>query len=585
MSPRYLLVVGENSPDRAKFLAGILSCTNFAVAFSNSRVTALVHPSCRCIEIGNTGCILGSLFHRHGPAEQLTSLTADEAASIAGSDGDAPLSAFWGGYVAAIIEQDSVRILRDPSGNFPCYYASRAGLAVVASDAELLVKSGITGVCIDFDEIGRQFYRAFVPAPTTALRGIRELLAGFALRVSADLVKQEPWWSPWEHAAPFTDYGDKAAERLSRMVMHCVQAWASTHNRLVLSASGGLDSSIVAVCLARSGAEAACLNMFTDDPSGDERIYVRALCDHLGLPLIERPYRLEDVEITEPLAAHLPRPRDRTDANAFERMHSAVASEIGADAFITGNGGDNVFGYSQSVAPIVDRYRSEGFGLGMLASLADVCRQTGCSMFDAIARAWRLAHSPGYRVRANPLFLHPDFVANLGPTELTHPWLDAPSNALTGTAVHVANILRVQPNLEPIRDPQYAVLNPLVSQPIVEACLSIPSWEWRAGGRDRALVRRAFAKDLPPAILNRRVKGTPSRFTAKILDHFRSTIRERLLGGGLASHRIIDASAVDQLLSGERPVPDLQRVRILEMVNAEAWIDHWSARRQSPEPV
>ena len=585
MSPRYLLVVGNDSPDRAKLLARLSQRTKLAVAVSNARLAVFVHPSCPFIEVGNVGCILGSLFHRHGPAQQLTSLTADEAAAIAGSDGDALLAAFWGGYIAAIPGQESVRILRDPSGNFPCYFASRIGIAVLASDAELLVESGITGASIDFNEIGRQLYRAFVPVPPTALHGIRELLAGFALSVQADLITQEPWWSPWEHCAPIAENSEQAAERLSRVVAHCVQAWASTHKRLLLSVSGGLDSSIVAVCLAKCDAEVACLTMFTDDPSGDERAYARVLCDHLGLRLIEQPYRLEDIEITEPLAAHLPRPRDRTDANAYERMHHAVAREIGANAFVTGNGGDNVFGYSQSAAPIVDRYRADGLGRGALTSLLDVCRQTGCSMFDAIAQAWQMAHSPGYRVRANPLFLRPDFVASLGPTELWHPWLSPPAGTPAGTPAHIANILRVQPNLEPIRDPRYAVLNPLVSQPIVEACLSIPSWEWRAGGRDRALVRDAFARDLPPVILNRRVKGTPSRFTAKILEHFRSAIRERLLSGGLASHRIIDAVAVEQLLSGERPVPDLERVRILELVNAEAWIDHWSARRRAPEPA
>jgi asparagine synthase (glutamine-hydrolysing) len=124
-----------------------------------------------------------------------------------------------------------------------------------------------------------------------------------------------------------------------------------------------------------------------------------------------------------------------------------------------------------------------------------------------------------------------------------------------------------------------------VSQPIIETCLSVPSWEWRAGGRDRSLARRAFAKDLPPIILDRRVKGTPGRFAARLLDHFRGPIRERVLGGRLAANRIVDVPALEKALAGDRPVADLERVRILEIVNAEAWIDHWASRSQSSEPV
>jgi len=207
-------------------------------------------------------------------------------------------------------------------------------------------------------------------------------------------------------------------------------------------------------------------------------------------------------------------------------------------------------------------------------------------MGDALHQAWNLARSDRrYRVRPNALFLHPDFVAARGPRDWHHPWLDAPCDALPGKAAHVATILRVQPNLEPSLGTAYPVLNPLVSQPIVEACLRIPSWAWREGGRDRALVRRAFADALPAAVLDRRVKGTPGRFAAQLLDHFRAAIRDRLLGGRLAANRIIDAAALGEVLAGERPVPDLERVRILELVNVEAWIGHWLSRAKGCEPV
>ena len=579
MSPAYILVAGEPHIDRDALLRQIAERSGLTQVFTNERILAFVGPDCSCVAVGEAGCVVGTLFERRGPAEAVSALRAEQAAAIAASGGQSLLASHWGGYVAAIAREETSIVLRDPSADFPCYFVESGPFTIFASDAELLVKSGVVGVSIDDEEIGRQLFRAFVPARTTAFRGIQELLAGFALRISSCGNSWDQRWNPWDHVERRDDDLDATAQALARTVQHSVHAIASAYSRVLVSVSGGLDSSIAASCLARAGIDAVCLTLFTEDPAGDERMYARTLCERVGLPLIERPYLLADIDLDEAIAPNLPRPKDRLQALAFERVNHAVAAEIGADAFVTGNGGDHVFGYSQSAAPIADRYLAEGLSCGTLASLIDVCRQTGCSMSDALRQAWGLVHrNGGYRVRPNPLFLHPDFVACLGPGDWHHPWLNAPRGALPGKAAHVATILRVQPNLEPSLGDRYPVLNPLVAQPIVEACLKIPTWAWREGGRDRALARRAFAEALPPEILQRRVKGTPGRFAAQLLDHFRSAIRERLLGGRLAETGIIDAATLDNILVGERPVPDLERVRILELVNVEAWIRHWRSR-------
>lgn len=584
MSPRYVLILAGDLTRRTERERLVSERTGLQLVFSNRQFSAFANAACPCIPVIEMGCVLGSLFRRHGPAEGISALQAGDALAIARSDGHALLDAYWGGYVAMIASGEQTIILRDPSGTFPCFYACAAGFALFASDAELLAACGVAS-SVDVEEIGKQLYRAFVPSPTTAIRGVHELLAGFELRFPSGMETQQAWWSPWDHVSNEGMAAAEAAERLARIVHHSVQTWASTRHRLLLSVSGGLDSSIIAACLAKCDADFVCLTMFTDDPAGDERLFARTLCNHLGIRLIERAYRIEDIDITEPLAPHLPRPRDRAQALAYERVNLEVAGEIGADGFVTGNGGDNVFGYSQSAAPIADRYLAEGIGKGLFRSLRDVCRQTGCSVFDALGHAWRLAHtSPRHRIRPNALLLHPDFVSGLGTDELRHPWLDPPPGALPGTAAHISSILRVQPILEAARGRHWPVLSPLVSQPVIEMCLAVPSWEWRAGGRDRSLARRAFAAELPSLIANRRAKGTPGRFAARLLDHFRGPIRDRLLGGRLAERGIIDAAAIDQLLAGEGPVPDLQRVRILELVNAEAWMGHWSAKR-TPEPA
>lgn len=125
-------------------------------------------------------------------------------------------------------------------------------------------------------------------------------------------------------------------------------------------------------------------------------------------------------------------------------------------------------------------------------------------------------------------------------------------------------------------------MNPLLSQPIVETCLSIPSWQWRAGGRDRAVARAAFANSLPAMVLDRKVKGTPDPFCGAIIRHKRQELRERLLDGQLAAHGLVDSGAIEDALRADRATSSAENVRLLELVNAEAWTTVWASSVFAP---
>ena len=114
-------------------------------------------------------------------------------------------------------------------------------------------------------------------------------------------------------------------------------------------------------------------------------------------------------------------------------------------------------------------------------------------------------------------------------------------------------------------------ISPLITQPVAEACLRVPSWLWLAPGQDRAAARHAFQSALPQAIVHRRSKGTPTSFVATIFDRNRPAIRDMLLGGRLAALEILDVNAVERALDIAGPVRDLRFVRIMELVDAEAW--------------
>ncbi len=580
MRPRYLVLVSTGA-ELAGNASEIAERTGLRLARCTPHFAVLVNQACGCLEIDGDGVVLGTLFHRHGPARAIQTLGGAERSALARGGTEVLLKSYWGGYLAIRVQGEAVEILRDPSAALPCYRAHASGVAMLASDVELLEMAGDAPDGVAWDALGRMLYSCGLPTIETALGGITTLFPGSCVALKDGTERALPGWSPWDFVAPNAGEETAAtAERLRRVVEQCVAAWASLYRHPLLSLSGGLDSSIVAACLARTGSSATCMTMYTGDPAGDERGFAQTVCASLSLPLVDARYDLDAVDLGHALGAHLPRPLGRAEAQPYETAHREAAARIGADAFFTGNGGDNVFGFSQSAVALADRALHEGPGAGAFATLRDICRQTGAGPLRVTRAAVAIARRPpAYQWKPSPSFLHPDLIASLRDLELSHPWLETPRWALPGRAVHIAGLMRAHPTLESDRSRVAPVINPLLSQPIIEACLAIPSWQWREGGRDRAMARTAFADRLPAAIVERRVKGTPDPFCSEIVRRKRDELRERLMDGQLARHGILDPGAIEEALRPGRPTASEQNVRLLELVNVEAWATVWSSRR------
>lgn len=581
MRPRYLILAGPG-PDLAA-QAQSARGAGLDIAWRADGIIALTNAGCTCLAIGSDACVIGTLFHRHGPARAIEAFSPSEAAALEGGGQATLLAHYWGGYVALWSTGQGNELLRDPSGSLPCYAARAGNTRLFASDLDLLEGAGVPIGNIAWDALGRHLHSGGLPTVETALEGVTMLLPGAAMRLADGSEHCEHRWSPWDHVEPRDEQPGETAERLRRVVTHCVASWASLYRHPLLSVSGGLDSSIVAACLSGTGSAAACLTLFTDDAAGDERDYSRLLCEALGLPLSDWRYDLAQVDLDQALGAHLPRPAGRVEAQPYERAHREIAARDGADAFFTGNGGDNVFGYSQSAAALADRALHEGPGAGAFATLRDICRQTGAGPLRVTRAAARIARqSPRYQWKPSAALLHPELLASFGAVALDHPWLDAPPWALPGKAAHIAGLLRAHLTLEPDRSRLAPVIHPLLSQPIIETCLSIPSWRWREGGRDRSVARSAFAPALPPAIIERRIKGTPDPFCGEIVRHKRAELRDRLQGGQLAAHHLIDRGAIDEVLRPDHATTGEENVRLLGLANVEAWLTAMASRRRHP---
>ncbi|MCW3835024.1 asparagine synthase-related protein [Sphingomonas canadensis] len=534
----------------------------------------------RAIGTGPGGVILGTLFPREPGTAPISALDPATAGRLA-RDSGALITGHWGAYVAIQAGSGTASLLRAPLGELGCYYWSDGALVIAASDMALLAGWAGQVPAVDWEAVGRHLLASELRTAATCLSGIRELPGGERLTIGAGELRTETLWSPWCFIAPphaLRSYEDAAAA-LHATATDCVGRWGGRFGRVLVGLSGGLDSSIVAASLAQAHVPFDCVTFVTDDAMGDERPFARAVAAHLGVTLVEVFRELRGIDLSRSNAAHLPRPTGRAFAQESERIGLAAARACGADAIFRGGGGDNVFCYLQSVRPIVDRIRSEGWGSGVLESALDVCRLTGSSFGTVAACTLRQLRRPArYPFPAETSLLARERAAAVEEVP-PHRWLEPPPGTLPGKAAHVALLLAMANHMEPLA-PELGMplLSPLMSQPLVELCLGIPSWWWCRGGNNRMVARRAFAGDLPVSVIARRGKGTPDAFAIALFEANRAQLRELLLDGLLARHGLIDAVAVEAALADQRPIAGHGYSRILQLADVEAWARSWTAR-------
>lgn len=530
------------------------------------------------IPIDTHGCVIGHLFSRTDPSRRITEFAADEVLAIRASGGRSLLGDFWGAYVAVLTGVDgSVSVLRDPSAQMPCYYRSEAGYLALASDVTQLAQRGHQAV--NFIEIGKLLASVDAIGRETCISGVMELLPGECITTTPGGHTISEWWSPWPWTAPERPLSfENNASRLRRVLLDCMGSWASCFKSVALGVSGGLDSSIVACATHPQALELHCLNIVSSGSGGDERGYASVLASALGRPLHERHYSLSSIDIEKPVAPHHAWPNAPYFMQGIAAIHSGFSSEHHIDAYFSGNGGDNVFCSLATAAPFVDRFLTQGARSGVMNTLRDLSLLTGADGMTILRHAlgiYRRVGSPT-RINLNRSGLSSSFIEALEPFRPLHPWLEDTKGALPGKIGHVKQIIRAHRGIELYPRAESPLhIAPLLSQPIIELCLGIPTWHWVQEGINRAVAREAVRGIVPQQLLRRTSKGGPSGFMAEIFQANRQKAAQMLRDGLLARAGLLDLSIFEGINPVTASGSDKAR-RILDLCAAEAWARWWS---------
>lgn len=488
------------------------------------------------------------------------------------------VTGFWGAYCIIIRDQqtDELFVMADPSGLLPVYRLTTSRHCILTSHPALLGRALRRTLPVDYSALAAHLLQSELRQAKTCLAGLEESEPGTL--ASLDRRDRPPVriWSPISYAGSHDIRSvNDCAEELRHIATRVLRCWINVLGKPNIAISGGVDSSFICAALASGGDDFACTTLATTNASGDERDYARQVASTFDRSLAEQFYDVALFDCGATASAGLPRPSRRLFQTVVDELLIASQQDSGCAVTLDGNGGDNLFCFLQSSAPIMDRIAAEGMGRGALETLIDMCAITGCSLPTVTAALVRRAFrgESGPRWRSDTRLLDPEHHMTRG--DALTAWTDLPGPIPPGKREHIALLMRSQNHIHGF-SAGLTRFSPLASQPLVEFCLGVPSWLWASGGRNRAVARAAFAHLLPAALTRRTSKAGPDSFLRQAFAAHRAEIAERLSEGLFAGNGLIDRDALAKALTGSELSESEDSLRVLDLLEAENWARSWS---------
>ena len=539
---------------------------------------------------GGRGVVLGVLFRPDGAGVSRPAPSAfddPESRSIAASDGRRLLERYWGRYVAVLFEPGTGRVcvLRDPSAGLPCYSMRLGALEVYcASVTDVLPMCG-RRLETDWAYVAACLSLVREHSRRTGLEGVSQLVGGECAHHHGGALRRVCQWDPLEIGAAAPIEAPEAAEMLRRSTQDVVRAWGSCYPSVLVSLSGGLDSSIILTALAGGLApRVECFHYYPPHTDLDERRFAYLAATSVGLGLIER-IRPLGVDL-RPLHTLTPsaEPTNYLFYLEHSRREAMLAAERGAAALFIGYGGDQLFYQERAEWAPAELLRRRGLSPKVLRALVDAARVDDLSVWRVLgvtirevlgAERWSPLREGG---RERPLLAPETLRQALDAAACLHPLAHRHAEASSAKRWHAHQVLAPFDAYDPFAAPGDADrIAPLLAQPLIEVCLRIAPALHTAGGWGRSLARRAFHDALPAPIRNRRDKGGIEAHARMTVERNRRLLRELLLEGELVRAGLLRRAPLERALGGGAEIKT-QSGELLEYASMEAWLQCW--RRQ-----
>ncbi|MDX6398335.1 MAG: hypothetical protein QOJ43_1743, partial [Gaiellaceae bacterium] len=430
----------------------------------------------------------------------------------------------------------------------------------------------------------------YVPGPGTALRGVHKLPPGHVLVADADGERIERYWQlePVEQALTDTE----CLERVRATVTEAVRKRLIADVPLGALLSGGIDSSIVVALMAQLQAEPVrTFSVGFADARYDERSYARLVAERYGTTHEEVLVEPDAAELLPRLAESYDEPFG--DSSALPTFLVSEIARRDVTVALVGDGGDEAFaGY--------ERYRAHALAGRLDRAVPATVLRAGARSLRALPGGRRELRAPAVRAArfldaaAAPASERYGRLMEIFPAHVRRAlWTDealeqigSPRSAgellgpppapgttglqlldiatyLPGDLLYKVDIASMAHSLE--------LRAPFLDHEVLALGLGLPDSLKLQGSRGKVALRRAFAPDLPPEILERGKRG----FGVPVARWFRGELRDLagdlLLGGPSSDRGLFRRDEVERLLVDHAAGRSDHGARLWSLVMLELW--------------
>ena len=486
------------------------------------------------------------------------------------------------GMFALAIWDDAKRTLvlaRDPFGIKPLYYYLDKHYLAFASELRALLASGLVPRRLSTAGVDSYLATGSVECPLTIVDGVKQLLPGHCLQVTANEVGEieiseaEFTCPPSRRDGPRSR--DEAVARLRAELEESVRLHLVSDVPLGVFLSGGMDSSAIVALMSRSSKQKPkTFSVVFDEASFTEAPFSRAVAERFRTD--HQEIRLSEDRLLELLPAAIA----AIDQPTMDGINTYIISQAVRNARVTvalsGLGGDELFaGYPSfrraikfdSISPASKRVLRAAAGFGKLALNGSVQRH----------KFWQLANSdytPAdvYRIsrqlfasdlatrmtardarvrQSNGHQQDSDIVNTISRLEM--------KGYMTNTLLRDTDAMSMAHSLE--------VRVPFVDMKVVDYVLSLPG-EWKLstnGSGPKPLLADAVSDLLPREFLARPKMGFTLPFEKWLRQNLRNEVSSVLSEGRRLSCVGLNADVVERLWRD-----------FLEKPRAVGWSRPWS---------
>jgi len=485
-----------------------------------------------------------------------------------------------GQFAFALWDQrrETLFLARDRLGEKPLYYSLLADQTLIfASELKALRIHPDLDRTIDPCAIEEFFALGYIAEPRTIYSHVHQLPAGTTLTIRrGEPAKMRTYWDPAPSAiddSELNNLDDALLDRLGRIVKSQLVADVPVGAFL----SGGVDSSGTMALMARAAKDP--ITAFTigfNDPAFDETAYAAAVAKQYNSHHVIARMQGDELDLVESLPAIFDEPFGDSSALPSYRLMQLARKSV--TVALSGDGGDELFaGYRRygfhAREENIRRWLPAAIRRPLFGALADIYPQ-----LDNAPRFLRARHT--FRELSSDsitgYFWNLSVVGDDTRKALFSPGL---SRALSG--YHAVDVVSRHAAKAPTDDPvtraQYVDLKswlpsdilvkvdrtamanslevrvPMLDHSFVNWALGLPSAVNRRGGDGKILLKRAFARLVPPNVLHRPKQG----FSVPLARWFRGVMGEHLdqklaSKNGLASSLYLNPETIRRLSADHR---------------------------------